>query len=190
MTFILNSASLSAAVRTGTLRLHHAEDSALGLGDHTATVTMGACLGLAIAGTTAATCLAGHIFTHFDLLLTTAVNLFKCQLDLDTKIGAAQHTPCRTATTAETCKACAETAAKQVAEDTSKLREDVVHIHTTLTVCSVDTGMAELIVACFLVRIAQHIISLGSFLELLLSFLVARIAVRVILQGQFAVGLL
>jgi len=47
--------------------------------------------------------------------------------------------------------------------------------------------MSELIVTGTLVRIAQHFISFGCFLELLFRFLIARILVRVILDGFLSV---
>ena len=50
--------------------------------------------------------------------------------------------------------------------------------------------MAVLVVACLFVRIAEYGISLGSLLELLLCLFVARILVRVLLDGHFPVGLL
>ena len=48
--------------------------------------------------------------------------------------------------------------------------------------------MAELIIALTLLRIVQNIIGLGRLLEFLLGRLVPRIAIRVILHRQLAIG--
>ena len=53
-----------------------------------------------------------------------------------------------------------------------------------------DAGVAEAIVGRALLRVGEHGVRLGRFLELLLGGLVAGIAVRVVLQRQLAVGAL
>src|SRR5262249_34596214 len=50
--------------------------------------------------------------------------------------------------------------------------------------------VAELVVARALLRVVQHLVRLGGFLELGLGLLVARVAVRMPLHGELAVGLL
>ena len=50
--------------------------------------------------------------------------------------------------------------------------------------------MAELVILCFLICVAEYGISLGCFLEFLFSNLVARILVRVIFYCKFSVRLL
>ena len=50
--------------------------------------------------------------------------------------------------------------------------------------------MAELVIACLLVGVAEYAVCLCRLLELFLGFLVARVLVGVILDGQLAVGLL
>ncbi len=51
-----------------------------------------------------------------------------------------------------------------------------------------ETGVAEAIVGGALLRIAEHLIGLAAFLESLLGFLVAGIAVGMMLEGQLAVS--
>jgi hypothetical protein len=80
--------------------------------------------------------------------------------------------------------------------------EDVLHRHaaaeTAETAVAAGTSaealrthrMAELVILGSLVGIAQHIVSLGRFLEFLLGLLVTRILVGVILDGLLAVGFL
>ena len=48
--------------------------------------------------------------------------------------------------------------------------------------------MAELVILRALVGIGQHLVGLVDFLEALLAFLIARMQVRVVGLGQFAVG--
>lgn len=50
--------------------------------------------------------------------------------------------------------------------------------------------MTELVIACFFVRVAQNIVGLCRFLEFLLCCRVSRIAVRMIFEGHFTIGLL
>ena len=51
-------------------------------------------------------------------------------------------------------------------------------------------GMAEAVVSGLFVRIGKHLVGLSQLLELLFRGRIVRIAVRVVLQGQLAVGLL
>ena len=49
--------------------------------------------------------------------------------------------------------------------------------------------MAELVVTCLFVRVAEDGIGLGGLLEFLLGLFVAGIAVGMVFQSEFAVGL-
>src|SRR5262249_19235549 len=79
----------------------------------------------------------------------------------------------------------AEHAAEQLAED----------VHDRVGIAEVrqlplEAGMAVAIVALAFFRVAEDLVSLGDFSEAHLGFLVARIAVRVMLHGEFAIGAL
>ena len=188
--FVLDHATFAATLRTSALGLHYAQDGTLGLGNDTGTMAMGAHLRLAVLGAAAVTGLTRDIFADLDFLLATTVDFLKGKFDLDTKVGSPQHTTC-SATTAEAREAGAESAtAKQVAKDATKLREDIVHIHAALTIGAFHAGHTELVVAGLLIGIAQHVISLGSLLELLLSLFVTGVTVGMVLQSQLAVSLL
>jgi len=50
--------------------------------------------------------------------------------------------------------------------------------------------MAEAVVSGLFVRIGKHLVGLSQLLELLFRGRIVRIAVRMVLQGQLAVGLL
>jgi ABC-type uncharacterized transport system permease subunit len=54
----------------------------------------------------------------------------------------------------------------------------------------IDTGVTVLIVGRALVRVGEHLVGLFGLLEAVLRLLVTLIAVRVMLHGQLAVGLL
>ena len=76
----------------------------------------------------------------------------------------------------------------------SKHGEDIIHIHggteVVETAHTTRTRKSELIIALALLRIMQYIVSLSSFLKLLLSFLVARITIWVIFDGNRSIRLL
>ena len=57
-------------------------------------------------------------------------------------------------------------------------------------VAALERAPAELVVARTQFGAREDLVALGGFLEFFLGFLVARIAVRVVLHGQLAVGLL
>ena len=96
----------------------------------------------------------------------------------------------KAAKASETAKASAT--AHVATEDVAKHGEDVVHVKplASETASATHAGMSELVVACTLVGVAENVVGLGGLLELLLGFLVARIAVGVVFDGHFLVGLL
>jgi hypothetical protein len=109
--------------------------------------------------------------------------LFKFQRDVFTQIG----TPLRTA-------APARTAAKKISE-TEKVPEDFADILKDRGVeparsSAADGGMPEAVVCGSLVCVRQDRISLAAFLEFLFSVGIVRIAIRMKLQRQLAIGAL
>ena len=187
---VLDDAPFAAAMGADALGLHLAQQGAAHFGHHTCSVTVGTDVVVVVAGSRAATGLAGHIFGHFYLLFAAFVNLLECELHLDAQIasthGGATMPLLPTAKTSES----RETAtAEEIAEQVAEMREYVVHIHVA-GATSLEGSVAELVVFCLFVRVAQHIVGLSSLLELLLSLFVAGIAVGMVLQGQFAVGFL
>src|SRR6185503_2390410 len=80
--------------------------------------------------------------------------------------------------------------AKQVAQ-AEKLAEDVAEVGELIRIDAAGAlhGLVpESIVGGALLRIAEHAVSLGRLLESLFSFLVIRIAIRVMVHGQPAIG--
>ena len=85
------------------------------------------------------------------------------------------------------------------AENIAELRENILHREASAAEAAetasaarrtAHAGMAELVVTGTLVGVRQHVVGFCCLLELLLGLLVARILVRVILNGSLAVGLL
>ena len=76
---------------------------------------------------------------------------------------------------------------EKIPEYVAEVGEDVfIGLEAAL---AVQAGMAEAIITRALVGVAQNVIRLGSLLELGFRFLIARVSVRVILHGEFPVGL-
>ena len=76
-------------------------------------------------------------------------------------------------------------------EEVAEHGEDVVHAHAAgaepAEALPVHAGVSELVVALALLGVVEDVVRLGGLLELLLSGLVARVAVRVVLHGELAV---
>ena len=109
---------------------------------------------------------------------------------LDLQVVSAGRTGlASTATTATAAKA--ESATENIAE----LRENVVEVETctaksAATKTATGGVKAELVILLTLLGVAEHVVGLGSLLELLFGFLVARVLVRVVLDGKLLVGVL
>ena len=109
----------------------------------------------------------------------------------------AQVRPAHLTAVAATTSAEATEAAKasEATEEIAKLAEDVLHRHTSATEATrpgstINPGVAKLVIPLTLLRVTQDTIRLGGLLKLLLGTLVARIAVRVVLEGSLSVRLL
>ena len=193
--FVLDDAPFAATVRTNALGLHLAQDGAAHLGDNACTMAMRAGFVVVVAGPRAAAGLAGNIFGHFNLFLAAFVYFFESKLHLDSQVCASRGGTMSALLSATESRESREVAAatEEVAKDAPELREDVVHAHSSALEtagAAIHSGKAKLVVTGLLVGVAQHVVGLGSLLELLLSLFVTRVAIRVVLQGQLAVGLL
>ena len=125
-----------------------------------------------------------------DLFLAAERRLFKGDVQAHAQIFA----PARAA--ALLLSAAAEAAAEDVAEDVPEAAAENVPKAAE----AAETGaagaaggrvkrrMAELVILRALVGIGQHLVGLVDLLEALLAFLIARMQVRVVGLGQFAVG--
>ena len=134
--------------------------------------------------------LATHQLGHLDLLLGAQGDLLQRKLDSHTQVAALHHTvPPRAAT--ETAKG---TTSEGFSENVAELGEDVLHVHTAALEPTAPEAtrciVTESVVLGLLVRIAQDLVRGSRFLELFLGRLVARVFVRMELDGLLAVGLL
>ena len=78
-------------------------------------------------------------------------------------------------------------------KDIAKHGEDIIHIHGSAEIAETTharTRKAKLIILLAFLRIVQNVVCLCGFLKLLLSFLIARITVWVIFDGDGSIRLL
>lgn len=124
--------------------------------------------------------------TDGDLSFRAEKGLLEFDRQIFAQIGAALHSATTASTSATEQIAETKEIAKYVAEI---LKNRGVKSHTG-TSASPQAGMTVAIVDRTLFRISEHRIRLTDFFELLLSVRIVGIAVRMILEGQFAVGAL
>ena len=105
------------------------------------------------------------------------------QFEVFAKIGAALHAG---AALAPAAAASEDVEAEEVAEDVMEIVED--GLVEAASAVAADGGMAEAVVGGAFVGVGEHGIGFGRFLELLLGFRVAGVAVGVVLHGELAVG--
>ena len=136
---------------------------------------------------------AGDLLLNLELLLHALVDLLQSEANTCSEVGATLYLTA-TATTSEATEIKATEAT--TSEEVSKATEDILHGHpcsaetTTASSTAADTSVTELVIALTLLRIAQHVIGLSQFLELLFGFLVPRVLIGVILDSELAIGLL
>ena len=149
-----------------------------------------------VLGSRAVAMVAGLHARDTQFFLGTLGNLAQVHLDAHTQVGAAVHALCLTAaTSAKEVTEAAKTA--EAAKQVSELAQDVLHRHAAAiaTATHLLAGKTKLIITGALVGVAEDVIGLGSLLEFLLGSLLLGIAlalllVRVVLDSQFAIGLL
>src|SRR5690606_19936827 len=125
--------------------------------------------------------LAGNRRGHADLGRLALEAVFQRDLEIVAQVGTA------IGARAPAAGAAAHELAEQVGEDVGTRRE--VEAGTgTAAPSALERGMAVLVVGRALLVVLEDVVGLVDFLELLLGLLVARIAIRVILHGQLAVG--
>ena len=191
LTFILDYLTFTTAYRTNALLLHHAEDALCGVGDDARSVTgLTSLLAAAFLGTRTAALRTGDILAYLELLSDAGIDFFQCQLYLQTKVTAAMLL--------RTTLSASETSESVTAENVTKHRENIVHVHRSTSESAessesathVGTVESELVVLLTCLRVVEHVIGLGGLLEFLLSLLVTRIAVRVVFDGYLAIRFL
>ena len=145
---------------------------------------------------------AGHSLLYLEFLGYALSHLIECEAYLESKVASTIDLSTALASisgkaakdVAEASEASSATHAS--AEDVAEHREDVVHVHRREATVAESTGTSEGVVETKLVilltalGVVQYVVSFCCFLELLLSFLVARVAIRVVFDGYLAVRLL
>ena len=118
---------------------------------------------------------------QIDFLGRPCRSFSQAQGDVTADIRPATDTRTRTAAAKEVLE---NRSTEQVAEGF----EDVAHVVKTASV-SIDSRVPILVVASSLGIIAEHFVGFSGFLEFGDSFLIVRIAIRVILDRQLAISL-
>jgi hypothetical protein len=133
-------------------------------------------------------------FSKRNFLFDARRGLLEGDLKIVAQVGTALFAASAAATAAKEFlknSATTTTAAKHLAENVERI------VEAAATACAWTRGAAlaegrvpETIVGRALLGIAQHFVALGDRLELVLGLLVSRVLVGVILDREFAVGLL
>ncbi|GAB7545643.1 hypothetical protein CS8_053260 [Cupriavidus sp. 8B] len=128
---------------------------------------------------------------HADLRIVAVGGLLQRDFHAVAQVGAAVHL--RAAATASAASLAA-LLAKNIAEDVAEgFGETAVPLAAAAEAArhvGVDAGMAVLVVGGLLLGVREHLVGLFDLLELLFGILAVRIAVRVVLHRQLAIGLL
>ncbi len=190
MTLVLDDRAFTATRGTYALCLHHAENALCSVCYYARTVACGTCLRAASGLSTAAmTVRACDVLAHLELFGHAVCDFAHRQFHFQSQVAASVLLRPALASS-ETSEATGTSA-----EDVTEHGENVVHVHAAAKTTSESSGTcwaveSELIILLALLGVMQYVVSLGCFLKLLFGFPVARIAVGVILDGDFAVCLL
>ena len=120
---------------------------------------------------------------HANLDRGAVDGVFQVDFEVVAQVGAALRAGAPAAPPATT-----EDIAEHIAEDVAEARAAATE--AAGAGLRVDPGMTELVVRRLLLRVRQHRVGLVGLLEALLGGLVARVAVRVVLHRDAAIGLL
>ena len=145
----------------------------------------------AVLGAGALTVVAGHKSGHTQSLVDTLGDIFEREFNADTEVGTAALT------TLLAPAACCAAKPPKAAEFLGETTQNIVDIHSSGAIEASGTTtsgetlrahrVAILVVHLAFFLIAEYIVGLGRFLELLFGGLVAGIAVGMILQCKLAV---
>jgi hypothetical protein len=171
-----NGLPLSAA--RGTCGANREKTLASGNLSCTATLTAGFGLGARFTPTSL-TLRTGFLLSDIDLSFGAKSGGHEVQLQIEAQVRPTLHTGTPSATAAET---------EKIFENAAEAGEDVFESSESGKSRSLESFVAKLVVDLPFVGIPQNFIGLCGFLEFLFGFLVSRILVRMVLEGQFPVG--
>ena len=157
-------------------------EEALGMAHLAGAVALGAGLGLAARGGAAAGAVgAGHVLGQGQGYLVACGGLLERDFQVVAQVGALHG--------AGTACAAGGSKAEKVAEDIAEVGEDIFVAGKARTAhAALHAGMTEAVIAGALFGVAQHVIGLGGFLELLFGFGITGVVVGMVAHGQLAVG--
>ena len=191
LTLVADDTACASASVTLCLSLHVSEHGVYGAISDARALTLRAGLCLSVFAAAAVTMGASDVFVYLELLGDAGSDLFQADANFEAKVRTLLNVLPASSSSAEASEASETTAKATTSEDVAKHAEDVVHRHAgaaSETTLAIHSCKAELVVALALLGVVKDIICLSSLLELLLSLLVARIAVRVVLDGHLLVG--
>src|SRR5688572_2434126 len=146
----------------------------------------------ALLGATALAGLAGHLALHLDRLLDAGGDLLERQLEPHAQVVAATHRPFAPAAAAEQVLEATAPAAAEVAHEGAQRVGQVEVVEADPAHAARHAGrrglVAEAVVARAALGILEHLVGLGRLLELRLGRGVARVAIRMVLQGELPIG--
>ena len=137
------------------------------------------------AGTGAVAGLAAHRAGNADRRLLAGEGVLQRYLHVVAEIGAAPGLP-----PAAPPRPAAHELAEQVVEHVGEAGAEVEAGGAGAAARAIEGGVTEAVVGRALLLVGEHVVGLGNLLELLLGDLVIRIAVRMVLHRELAIGLL
>nr|GEU28124.1 hypothetical protein [Tanacetum cinerariifolium] len=122
---------------------------------------------------------------HADGRVEAVGSLFQRDFEVVAQVGATVYLRTGAAATAgATAKDVAEDVAERIAETTGPAAE------AATAIIRIDARVTVAVVRFALVRVGQHFVCFLDFLELFFRVFIVRITVRMVLHGQFTIGLL
>lgn len=168
--FVLDNLSFTVAVGASSLEAldHGAHLSHHGL--HTVTIAACAALDGALLSSTTLTLGADDGSLKRQLGNLSSIDVFQGNLVCVVNSASLRRTAGLTATAEHASEAAEATAAKE-------LGEQIFGGHATTTAAALETRLACLVIDISLLRVGQHFVGVGNFLEFVLSLLVAGVLV-------------
>jgi hypothetical protein len=129
-------------------------------------------------------CFTSFISTDSDLRFRSKNRFLEFQSDVLAQIGPTLRATAAASTSTENV---AEP--EQITKNISEVLEDA-RIKSSASACGADSGMAIPVIHAALFSVGQNSVGLAGFFEFFFRVRVVRIPVRMVLQGQLAIGAL
>ena len=148
-------------------------------------VTVAGGAGLGFGAFLGAAAIAGFAFVHgrnANLGIGSARSIFKRNLEVVTQVSTTIDIGASASTTATTAKDVTENIGERIGESGTA--------GTTHARLRINAGVAVLVVGGTFLAVGKHLVSLFGFLEHFFRFGIVRVAIRMVLHGHLAIGLL